>query len=210
MNLKLLTFLTLGLVSNVALAAKDADLKPVLTKPGKSVSVGDLTSGALKSPWNVAKGEWQVQDGVIVGKEKESDKHAAVLFLALPKQDSVLRFSFKLDSSKQFAMSMNTAQGHLFRVGVASDGLTVLKDPDKKDPKSKSEALGKADAKFSPSEWHTMLVEIKGEKVTVQTDNGAKVEVSGPALNVEKTGYRFVMRGDSFSLADVKVWDVAP
>ena len=55
-----------------------------------------------------------------------------------------------------------------------------------------------------------MPIEIKGEKVTVQTDNGAKVEAGNPALDVDKTGYRFVMTGESVRLDDVKVWDVMP
>ena len=55
-----------------------------------------------------------------------------------------------------------------------------------------------------------MQVEVKGAKVAVQTDNGVKIKGSNPALDVDKTGYRFVMKGESLSLDDVKVWNVAP
>ena len=55
-----------------------------------------------------------------------------------------------------------------------------------------------------------MQVEIVGDKVAVQCDNGVKLEVSHPTLAVEKTGYRFVMRGSTLLLDDVNVWDVKP
>ena len=53
-----------------------------------------------------------------------------------------------------------------------------------------------------------MQVEIKGAKVMVQADNGAKMEFSNPAIDTEKTGYRFVSRKESVLLSDVKVWNV--
>ena len=71
-------------------------------------------------------------------------------------------------------------------------------------------AIGKADAKFEQGQWYTMQVEVKGAKVAVQTDNGVKIEGSNPALDVDKTGYRFVTKGESLRLADVKAWEVAP
>ena len=79
-----------------------------------------------------------------------------------------------------------------------------------KDEASKPEQLGKATAALPSGEWHRMLVEVKGEQVEVQTDDGAKVEVQNAALAVDKTGYRFVMKGASLLLDDVRVWKVAP
>ena len=202
--------LLLAALSGTAFAAKDADVKTALCTPVKIAFEAAFESGGLDKPWTMPKGDWQVKDGVIVGKEKAADMHPAVLSLGLPKRDSVIRFSFKMDGAKMFNLSFNHAKGHLFRVAVAPGALTVNMDKDKSDPASKGEALGKAAAKFAPGEWHTMLVEIKGAKVTVQTDNGAKVEASNPALDVDKTGYRFVTRGESLLLDDVKVWDIAP
>jgi hypothetical protein len=210
MNQFLLSFAVFALTSTLAFAAKDTDIKPAITTPGKSVLEAHFKSGALEAPWTVAKGDWMAQDGSLVGKEKASDNHPAVLFLKLPARDSVIRFSYKLDGTNSFALSYNEAKGHLFRVQVGADSLTVTKDKDKKDEASKPEQLGKTTAKLPLSEWHTMLVEVKGDQVEVQTDDGAKVEVKNPALNVDKTGYRFVMKGASLLLDDVRVWEVAP
>jgi hypothetical protein len=86
----------------------------------------------------------------------------------------------------------------------------VSLDRDKKDEASKNLPLGKADTKFEPGQWYTMQVEVKGDKLAVQTDTGVKLEATNAALNADKTGYRFVTAGESVALADVKTWEVAP
>jgi hypothetical protein len=204
----LLTATALIISTGMLHAEKNTALKPVLAKAGKIVIEESFTSAELSKTWNVAKGEWQAKDGVLVGKEKASDKHAAVLALTKPNRNSIIQFSFKLDGVKAFDLSFNSAKGHLFRVVVDGEGIALSKDKDKKDEKSKAAMLGKAGVKFDSGKWFTMLVEVKGDKVSVQTDNGAKIAGSNSELDVAKTGYRFVARGESVSIADLKVWDV--
>lgn len=209
MNRHLLPALALLTASTtLCFAEKNADLKPQHTRAGKQVVDESFAAPALGKAWTVTKGDWQVREGALVGKEKATDEHAAVLTLGQPNRDSILRFSFRLDGAKGFNVSWNHPKGHLFRVGIAEDGLTLNKDRDKKDPASKIVALGKAAGKFEAGKWHTVLVEIHGAKVSVQADNGAKLTGSHPELDVDKTGYRFVTRGESVSIADVKVWQV--
>jgi hypothetical protein len=98
----------------------------------------------------------------------------------------------------------------LFRVVVAGSGLTITKDKDKKDPRSKPLPLGKAEGKFETGRWYTLQIEIVGDRVAVETDNGVKLDVRHPGLDVEKTGYRFVMRGSTLYVDDVSVWEVRP
>lgn len=188
-------------------AERNATLKPVLAQPGKVVFEDKFSSAELDKNWHVAKGEWKPKDGVLTGKEKASDKHAGVLMLAKPNKDSIIQFSFKLDGVKAFDLSFNTSKGHLFRVNVDAEGVALNKDKDKKDKASKAEMMGKAAAKIEPGKWVTMLVEVKGDKVNVQTDNGVKIQGGTTGLGVEKTGYRFVARGESVSIADLKVWE---
>lgn len=206
----LLTVALLTLSSTFCLAGRNADLKPILASPGK-VSVEDAFGGtALAKTWNCAKGDWQVRDGALVGKEKKEDNHAAVCALAVPNHDSIIRFSFKFDGTNNLGLSYNHAKGHLFRVIITSTGVAVAMDKDKKDENSKQVAIGRAEAKFENGQWYTIQVEVKGTKVAVQTDNGVKIEGSNPALDVDKTGYRFVTKGESVLLADVKAWEAAP
>lgn len=210
MNRRLLaTFTALVFTTSAVtlLADKGTDLKPLLNQPGKLVVDEKFAGGALPSSWGGVQGDWQVRDGAVVGKEKASDEHPAVLFLNQPHRDAIVRFSFKLEGAKNFSLSLNHPKGHLFRVAVAPDGLTLSKDKDKKDPKSKSVTLGTAAGKFEAGKWHTLLLETRGGKVSVQADNGAKVEGSHPELDVDKTGYRFVIKGEFLRVTDVKVWE---
>jgi len=66
--------------------------------------------------------------------------------------------------------------------------------------------LAKAEGKFPSGQWQTLLVEVQGDSVSVQADNGAKLTAKHPELNVEKTGYRFVTRGSSLLLDDLTIW----
>ncbi len=199
------TILLASVLAAPCYAGKNTALQPTLAKAGKTVIEQNFDTGALDKPWAVAKGDWQVSGGAIVGKEKPEDKHAGVLSLALPNKDSITQFSFKLDGAKGFSLSYNHAKGHLFRVVINNDGFSINKDGDKKDKTIKGGVLGKAAAKFAPGEWITMLVEVKGDKVSVQTDNGAKAEGTDPRLAMDKVNYRFVVQGASVEIDDLKV-----
>ena len=186
-------------------AGKNTELKPILAKPGKTLLEQNFDHGGFDKLWSMPKGDWQITDGMIVGKEKPADKHAGVLSLGLPNHDSILQFSLKLDGAAGFDISYNHPKGHLFRVVITKDGLTIRKDGDKKDKSIKAAELGKAAGKFEPGQWVTLLVEVKGDKVVVQADNGAKAEGSDPRLAMEKVNYRFVTRGAAVDIDDLKI-----
>jgi hypothetical protein len=193
-----------------AAADKGKAPAPTLAKAGAIALAERFDGSAIPPAWTVNKGNWQIKEGAVTGREKKADMHAAVLTLRHPHRDAIAQFSFKLDGATGFNLSFNHAKGHLFRVVVSQDGLTISKDKDKADPDSKPLVLAKADGKFPAGQWHTLLVETRGEKVAVSSDNGLKLTAADSALNVEKTGYRFVTRGESLLIDDVTVWQVAP
>lgn len=196
------------IINTAAKADKDSRLEPTLAKPGAELLTDSFDRGELGSRWAVAKGDWRIVDGAVVGKELKSDQHAAVLSCQRKNHNSILRFSFKLDGTDGFNLSLNHAKGHLFRVIVTPQGLAIRTDKDKKDPNSKSELLGEAKGSFEQGKWYTMLVEMVGDRVAVQTDNGLKAEGQHAGLDVDKPNYRFVTRGESLRLDDVRIWSV--
>jgi hypothetical protein len=211
MQRKLVVVVTLfGIMAVVSAlqADKDAELKTLLGKASKVVLQEKFDTPKLPKNWAVAKGDFQVRDGAIAGWEKKEDMHAAVLALQKPFKNSIIRFSFKRDGATGFNVSFNHAKGHLFRVLVNDDNVVINKDKDKNDAASKPLVLGKAEGKFPPGVWHTMQIEMVGDRVAVQADNGVKVEGKNAGLEVEKTGYRFVTRGSTLYLDDVSIWDV--
>jgi hypothetical protein len=191
-------------------AAKDADLPPQLAKPLKQLEKAGFEQSSLPANWKVAKGDWQVRDGVLVAKEKADDKHAGVCAIELPNGDSIIRFSYRLQGAKSLGLSLNHAKGHLFRVNLTESALVVNKDKDKKDSASNVEQLGKADLKGDAAVWRTVQLEMLGSKITVTTDDGVRIEAAHPALDVQKTGYRFVISGESAELDDVQIWAAGP
>jgi hypothetical protein len=194
----------------VAAADKGKALAPTLAKAGAVALTEHFDGSALPPAWTVNKGDWQIKEGAVTGREKKEDMHAGVLTLRHPHRDAIAQFSFKLDGATGLHLSFNHAKGHLFRIVVSPDGLTISKDKDKADTNSKQVVLAKADGKFPAGQWHTLLVETRGEKVAVSSDNGLKLEAADSALNVDKTGYRFVTRGETLLIDDVTVWQVAP
>jgi len=196
----------LGVLPAICRAEKNADLKPTLIPAANAGLKESFDAAALSEAWRINKGDWQVKEGVVVGKEKAEDMHAAVLTLAKPFSSAAVRFSFRRDGATGFNLSFNHAKGHLFRIAIADGQLTLSKDKDKNDAASKAEVLAQADAKFPAGQWHTLLVEVQGDSVKVQADNGAKLTAKNAALNVEKTGYRFVTRGSSLLIDDLTIW----
>jgi len=162
----------------------------------------DFSSGEVPSAWPVAKGEWQVQDGALVGKEVASDKHAAVLTIPDPHGDSKISFKFRADGMKMFALSYNHPKGHLFRVKVDPKMVMLITDKDKKDPASKAETLDKKEFAAKSGEWIEFSCVVKGDTVMVKVGD---VELSGThdCLTKGKTGYRFVVAGESVGIDDI-------
>src|SRR4029079_13076941 len=213
MKWKLITALSIFSILGLASASwadKDMELKTLICKANKSAVQEKFDAPKLPKGWAAAKGEFQVREGALAGWEKKEDKHAAVLTLQKPFKNSIIRFSVKRDGVTGFNVSFNHAKGHLFRIMINDDGLVINKDKDKKDPASKPLVLGKAEGKFAPGTWQTMQIEIVGDKVAVQADNGVKLEAKNAALDIEKTGYRFVIKGSTLLLDDVSIWDVQP
>jgi hypothetical protein len=191
-------------LASTAHAKKDADLKPMLAKPGKSLIEETFSDSALNKPWRALKGDWQIKDATLIGENKASDNHAAVVSCGVPNHNSIVRFSFKIEGKKGFNLSYNSAKGHLFRVLVSPSGVSINKDGSKTDATIKPENLATKKDEIEVGKWHTLQVEVLGPKVYVQTDTGIKLEASHPALDVDKSGYNFV--GGGLALDDLKAW----
>lgn len=207
-KLRISCFAALALTS-VSLSLQAGELKPAFATPGKIVVEDNFERAELGKGWAGVRGDWEIKDGVLTGAEKASDKHAAVLNLNRPNTDSIVAFRFKLDGPETFNLSFNHAKGHLFRVTVGPNGLVLTKDKDKKDPKSKMINMATAKGSFKQGQWHSILVEVKGDKVVAQTSNGLKVSGSHGDFLTEKPSYRFVMKGQHLLIDDLKIWDVA-
>ena len=190
-------------------ADKDSQLKPTLGGPGKTVLAETFSRDALGKQWVVNKGDWSINGGAVTGREKASDHHAAVLTCKVPNHDSAIRLSFKLADAKFFHLSFNRKRGHLFRVMITPKTIVLRTDKPTRKSTVKPVTLAKAKVTFHPDRWYTLLVQVRGDRVVVTTDNGVSLKGSHPSLDIDKPNYRFVMRGKSFQLDDVRIWKSA-
>ena len=171
-----------------------------------SVGVSESFEQGIPKKCVPVKGSWEIRSGALVGKELKADQHAAVLNYQVPNRDSAVHFSFRLDGeSTGFHFSLNHAKGHLFRVVVGLDRVAIKLDRDKKDPASKIMVLADGPAEIRKGAWHTMLVEMKGQEVSVQMDSGLSLQAKHAKLAVDKPNYRFVTRGESLSIDDFNI-----
>ena len=160
----------------------------------------------LPKGFKAAKGDWKVVDGALSGAELEADHHAAALSFGPRNTDSEIRLKFRFDGADFFHVSLNHSKGHLFRVIFHPDtGVSVTKDKNKKDPESKAIKLGARKGPISKGEWHDVVIKISGKNVSAKIDDGQAVEVSHPDLATEKTGYRFIVKGSSVTVDDIKI-----
>jgi len=164
------------------------------------------TAGPLKAPWTMPKGKWEAKDGVLMGSEIEADKHAAVLNYNKKNHNLIVQFDYELKGAQFLHLSFNHAKGHLWRLMITDKEIRLQKDKDKKDPASKVEVAAKASFASNPGERHTVTVEIVGEQIVARVGDKTTLKAANPAFNTEKPNIRFIVRGESVLIDNVKAW----
>ncbi|MCA9079103.1 MAG: hypothetical protein KDA58_01035 [Planctomycetaceae bacterium] len=206
--------LSLSLLSLSGIVLPSASLviaaEPTEGKPDNAVGAfsDEFDRDQVGPNWVASKGKWTIVDGVLTGQELAADKHAAVLTLARPNRNSVIVFDFMLDGTDGFHLSFNKQAGHLFRIIVAPDSVTINLDKDKQAPQSKAVQIARSDANFAQGTWYTMTVSVVQDDVSVEVSNGIKLAGTHASLDQPKPNYRFVTRGKTLRLDDVKIRDL--
>ena len=80
----------------LSLTATAADTA-LLAIPGAIIYESKLDA-APAAPWKVAKGKWELVEGVVRGSEIAEDKHGAVTRLPNKLQDFVIEYEFKFEN----------------------------------------------------------------------------------------------------------------
>jgi hypothetical protein len=192
-----------------ARADEPAPPKTLMTLPGKLLYSEDFTRPVSKD-WKQGKGKWEIVDGVLRGSEVASDMHGAVMRYPLAFDSIVIQYSFRLDGAKQTTLSINAAKGHISRVLVRPNGLSVKKDADKK-KKDGGVVLGQVDTPISPGAWHTLVVELQGKEMLANLDNNKHIAYgSHEGIDRQKANFGFTVAGASASFKDLRVWEGRP
>ena len=153
--------------------------------------------------------ELDVADGALRGSELASDMHGAVKRLPLKFDSAVIQYSFKLEGAKVTSLSINATKGHISRVRILPTGMTVQKDADKK-KNDKAAVLDTVTTSISPSEWHTVVVELHGKEIVAKLDGKHLAFGSHDGIAMPKANLGFTVAGESVSFKNLRVYEGTP
>ncbi len=190
------------------LHAADAETKTLMTERGKLLFSDDLNK--VTKDWRSAKGKWEIVDGALKGSELKADMHGAVTRHLMAFQDVVVQYEVKLAGCRQTTFSVNDDKEHLCRVLINKDGFIVQKDDHDHDGPDKAVIFGKHSTAIKPGEWHTVLIEIRGNEMLASLD-GQSVEFGAHDLiGSKKANFGFTVAGESVFFKNLRVWEALP
>lgn len=185
------------------------DMKPLMNTRGKLLFSDEFNRAEVGSEWAVAKGKWEIREGVLKGAELKEDNHAAVLKHKMDCHDFVAQFSFQFQGGKAVSFSLNQ-KGHVCRVAITPAGFTVRKDKPSKKSTEKGAVLGTCDMKFNDGQWYTMLVEIRGKEMLAMIDDSHVVAGEHAGIDVDKGELALPVGGDGVLIDNLKIWEAQP
>ncbi len=204
--------LTLLVALTSAAFAADPELPQTkLAQIDKLVPVNPIEGSALSSQWKAAKGKWEVADGVLRGAELVADKHGAVIRTAQKIQDIVIAYEVKLDGAKVTSLSINGPKDHLARITVAPNRFVVQRDDQDHDGPDKAVVFLNKDMKLDPGTWHSVVLEMVGDKMVGTLDGKITGEGSDPTFAANlKSSPGFTVAGESASFRNVRIYIAKP
>ena len=197
--------------TSAALAAEPEPPQTKLAQIDKLVLGNPVTGTALAAEWKAAKGKWEVADGAMRAAELAADKHGAVIRTALKLQNIVIAYEVKLDGAKVTSLSINGPKDHLARIIVAPTRFVVQRDDqDHEGPDKAVIFLNKA-MEIAPGTWHSVVLEMVGDKMVGTLDGKITGEGSDPTFAAkEKMSPGFTVSGESASFRNVRIYTAKP
>ncbi len=219
----------------VTAPAAGVDLtKTLLTERGKLLFSEDFDkpveatrNSALsleKKCWRFAVGKWEVVEGALHGSSIKEERHSAVANHPLAFKDAVIQVDVRVDGCRLLQLFLNDPSSlraatptrpahetpeHLCRVVIKPDGFAAQKDDHDHDGPDVAVPFGEVKMAFPPSEWKTVLLEIRGEEL-VATVDGRSIAGAHPLIATEKAFVCFGVTGESAGFRRLRVWEALP
>lgn len=153
-----------------ASAATFAEEKPPAAAPEK-ILYENKFDAAPGAPWKIAKGKWELVDGVWRASELAADSHPGVARLPNTLTDFVIEYEFKFEEAKVTTLSINGPKGHMARVVITPKQVTFQKDDSDHEGPDKAVVFAKLPANFTSGTWHKVRLEMIGDSLRGQVDD---------------------------------------
>src|SRR5262249_1188197 len=129
---------------------------------------------------------------------------------AMPFQNVIIQYSFKLDGARQTTLSINDAKGHCCRVLINPTGFTVQKDSHDKNVADKAMVLERRTTPIKPGDRHTIVLEMMGKEMLGSLDGEQVAFGEHPSIDVPKNNFGLTVAGESVSFKNLRVWEAVP
>ncbi len=156
--------------------------------------------------WRMQVGKWEFTGGVLKGAEQKEDKHGAVARYPLNFKDAIIQYEVKLDGCRTTTLSINDAKEHVCRVLLTPTGFSARKDDHDHDGPDKAQDFGKVALPLKTGEWHTVVLELKGEEMLASVD-GRAVAGAHSLIATDKANFGFTVAGETASFRNLRVWE---
>ena len=162
----------------------------------------------LGKEWSVAKGKWEVKDGILVASELPEEHHAAVLHLATGPTNLTVECDFRFTGGKIFYVGCD-AQKHVGRLVVTPTAARLAEDSTEVKGQTPSHTLAEAKTEFKPGEWHHLRLDYSGDRMTAKIDQ-TELKAQHPYLATPKVRWWFAASGATVDLRNIRITPVAP
>ncbi|MGH7945473.1 MAG: family 16 glycoside hydrolase [Opitutaceae bacterium] len=215
----------LALAAGAVASAGDDLPKTLMTERGKIIYSEDFlrpletSQDAAKSRgmkwWRPAIGRWNFTTNGLEGAQIKGE-HSAINILHLPFQDAVIQFDAQVNGCNRCIFRINDFQAgrprtseHLCRVTLTKEGLVSQKDDHDHEGPDTAVRFGEIKRPFTPGQWKTVLIEIRGDEMVVTMD-GQTVVGRHPLLATPKDNIGFGVTGASALFRNLKIWEARP
>lgn len=202
------------------LASEDFS-KPPAPFTGKPAGFASGFSGWRfnAGPTGGKAGRWVLADDTFTGIETPGAKHPATASFGIRYQDAIIQCDVRLNDVpadgrqyRSLALKATDTKDYLISLSLGPGGAFLVPyDAERLDPKTKQRTRNnpaRALKPVKPGEWHTLVLEIKGD-AAVGTLDGKSMTVSNPLLASEKHSVMLVA-GTEASFRNLRIWEALP
>ena len=218
------SLIALLLASSFALAADPAPPTTQTCQPDKLIAAEAFDKPESftkqKQPgtggWRGGIGTWSIKDGAAYAvqegpSEKRPNGHEAVCEHIVDLGDLVLTGEFKLGAAPQIGFvcrDTNKPNHHLGRVVITPTAIWIQKMSGIA-KETRREELKKIEFKLDPNTWHSITVEVYGDRFFAKIDDHT-LESTHERFKDRKGRVGFVARAEGAQFRNIALWSAKP
>ena len=164
-------------------------------------------------------GQWKLADGCFTGVESPAANHPATASFGFQFTYAIIQCEVRLndvpDEGRKYRslfVKATDVKDYVIALSIGPGGLFLIPyDADRINPATKQREKGTAGHVKNPvklNEWHTVVLEIKGDEV-VGTLDGKSTTLSNPLISVAKHSI-MLGAGTEASFRHLRVWEALP